>query len=825
MNSKVIITLYSLIFLVILMHGCIPAPKQLNISPTITTTVTTISDRITTTTLTTTSTSISIITTIITTTSTPSTSSTTIPAIVKKITIKDINLSGDIRSDVDVILTPNKKIAIIPTRMVNGRGYLDIIDIVSQKLTRGVILSGDIRSGVDPLVVNGGKIVLMPVRNPLNAQGIVDIIDISSTGTRKSVLLAGDLQYDVDIAITPDGKTALIPSRIATLYRGFLDQIDISTGMVVRRYNLKNDLQSGVDLMITSDGKTALMATMHRTAGSTVDIIDLQNKVIFKTMGVPGGLQYDVDPLLVENNNIFLVPTTDATRGYGYLNIIDYSVGKVLYRINLSGTLQESVDARLSNDKKTAIVPSHKGTQGYLDIVDITRGSVVKSVKLSGDLCEDVDVLLMFGENTALIPSHKGTRGYITILKKIPSNLALMPVTLSEQGYLDIIEVGLGKTILKVKLPGDIHQGVDSLASNLAPLTPHVDEDMVIEKEYFITTTTTTATTTTTTTIPIPPTVSTTTTITTTSLSTTTSTSTTTTSGMVITPRCGDGYLSHPWTPGGGLEECDPNTGPYNNWSGAREYKCPSPLQCVNCKCVGCGDGRLQEGEECDPFNIMIYINGNPLWKGQKYECDPPAVCIDCKCILPDGDGDGITDGEDNCPDNYNPEQEDTDEDGIGDKCDKCPNDPYNDKDRDGICGNKDNCPDNYNPEQSDLDGDGIGDHCDPEPVDCDAYCGNDAGNGGYVSKGFNVPDSQTCHDQYMIPECETQNCYLTCCYSYFHKWSWNNGLNSFSCCCVKVFRFHCYDCPGENPQCPDKSLCDAEEPFMKDGDVKDWSP
>ncbi len=57
----------------------------------------------------------------------------------------------------------------------------------------------------------------------------------------------------------------------------------------------------------------------------------------------------------------------------------------------------------------------------------------------------------------------------------------------------------------------------------------------------------------------------------------------------------------------------------------------------------------------------MIYINGNPLWKGQKYECDPPAVCIDCKCILPDGDGSGITDGEDNCPDNYNPEQSDLD--------------------------------------------------------------------------------------------------------------------------------------------------------------------
>lgn len=41
---------------------------------------------------------------------------------------------------------------------------------------------------------------------------------------------------------------------------------------------------------------------------------------------------------------------------------------------------------------------------------------------------------------------------------------------------------------------------------------------------------------------------------------------------------------------------------------------------------------------------------------------------------LDDRDCDGVTDALDNCPDNYNPNQEDTDNDGVGDVCDSTPN-------------------------------------------------------------------------------------------------------------------------------------------------------
>jgi len=55
-------------------------------------------------------------------------------------------------------------------------------------------------------------------------------------------------------------------------------------------------------------------------------------------------------------------------------------------------------------------------------------------------------------------------------------------------------------------------------------------------------------------------------------------------------------------------------------------------------------------------------------------------------CMGPDGDGDGIEDIVDNCPDTENPSQLDSDCDGVGDACDLCPGgDDLVDQDNDGL--------------------------------------------------------------------------------------------------------------------------------------------
>jgi hypothetical protein len=79
----------------------------------------------------------------------------------------------------------------------------------------------------------------------------------------------------------------------------------------------------------------------------------------------------------------------------------------------------------------------------------------------------------------------------------------------------------------------------------------------------------------------------------------------------------------------------------------------------------------------------------------------------------PHNDGDGIPYLDDNCPDTYNPFQEDLDGNGIGDACDHCKNIGNSDIDGDGIYDAKDNCCFVPNVGQEDADGDGIGDACD----------------------------------------------------------------------------------------------------------------
>jgi len=63
-----------------------------------------------------------------------------------------------------------------------------------------------------------------------------------------------------------------------------------------------------------------------------------------------------------------------------------------------------------------------------------------------------------------------------------------------------------------------------------------------------------------------------------------------------------------------------------------------------------------------------------------------------CPAPPPDSDGDGYPNVTDNCPNAYNPSQNDVDRDGRGDACD--------------------NCPTVYNPTQDDEDNDNVGDMC-----------------------------------------------------------------------------------------------------------------
>lgn len=112
----------------------------------------------------------------------------------------------------------------------------------------------------------------------------------------------------------------------------------------------------------------------------------------------------------------------------------------------------------------------------------------------------------------------------------------------------------------------------------------------------------------------------------------------------------------------------------------------PSPEKCngIDDDC----DGMTDEG--------FIYLD---------IDGDGVPECFD---LSKDKDGDGVVNEQDNCPDLFNPGQEDKDVDGFGDICDA-------DIDGDGKLNEQDNCQYEYNPQQEDFDKDEIGDICDDD--------------------------------------------------------------------------------------------------------------
>tara|TARA_Y100000768_G_scaffold320812_1_gene256683 strand:- start:158 stop:3280 length:3123 start_codon:yes stop_codon:yes gene_type:complete len=79
--------------------------------------------------------------------------------------------------------------------------------------------------------------------------------------------------------------------------------------------------------------------------------------------------------------------------------------------------------------------------------------------------------------------------------------------------------------------------------------------------------------------------------------------------------------------------------------------------------------------------------NGDPNACNDDADCMANGYCLNGMCIYDDQDMDGVSDSQDNCPQNANGNQADTDEDGIGDSCDTTPLGPmttyYRDNDGD----------------------------------------------------------------------------------------------------------------------------------------------
>lgn len=326
----------------------------------------------------------------------------------------------------------------------------------------------------------------------------------------------------------------------------------------------------------------------------------------------------------------------------------------------------------------------------------------------------------------------------------------------------------------------------------------------------------------------------------------------------VVTPRCGDGYISHMFTGGGGTEECDLG-GKYGAPNLTDTCEPPATCSRITCRCelppqeddgihYVCVEGGCvaQDGEgpnEClrdSQCRHKVCGEGGTcielMYKGES-ECDTNAQCRHGECrddqcveILEPGDDECDMDAdcwhgectEGVCEQVAGPGEDECDVDAdcshyacLLDQCvliefpgqDSCRTnaDCYVE-----LCGNGRMDP------GEDCDGegpcgiDGVCVNCEcvePPELDCGDICGATSG-ADVIGQGLST--ASACDSEadgyYSSPDC-----YTTCTYSWFYKVT--NVAGWDSCCCGMVKRFPCSDCPGMNPECPGGDICSRNAP------------
>lgn len=144
------------------------------------------------------------------------------------------------------------------------------------------------------------------------------------------------------------------------------------------------------------------------------------------------------------------------------------------------------------------------------------------------------------------------------------------------------------------------------------------------------------------------------------------------TAGQPCAPVCGDGARV-------GGETCDDGgavAGDGCNGQCAVEpdWACTgTPSVCL--PTVGCGNGSRDSGEQCDDGNL-----DDDDGCASVCTIEPGFACVGAPSVCDaDGDGDGVIDADDNCPDLANATQIDDDDDGLGNACDELTTIPGND--------------------------------------------------------------------------------------------------------------------------------------------------
>ena len=270
---------------------------------------------------------------------------------------KTLSAGAQVVEAVDPVLVNSLDMYLAPTKS-------SLAFIKGDSILESIQLSGEPEKDVDLQLTSDEKLSVIPVMKAGNT--IVDVIDVSAKSVKGSAPISGKLKVGVDCILTSDSRKAICMTDKSNSGVN-VNFINPSTASLMKDMSVDGSLVTDVDAALKSNDEELVVFTNTRSRG-LANIVEAKAMSIEKRIGLNGRLVESLDGRFLMDERYAFACVNNA--GFGYIELLDVTGKRKLASIKMSGAFVPGVDViELSNG--FLLAATQRAGNVFIDYVDV----------------------------------------------------------------------------------------------------------------------------------------------------------------------------------------------------------------------------------------------------------------------------------------------------------------------------------------------------------------------------------------------------------------------------------------------------------------------